>query len=57
MGANLETAYNAALAVHNALLDAEGIAPTYYQSNTYAHEAAHVDASTSNFANDHTVEF
>ena len=57
MGVNLETAYNAALAVHNALLDAEGIAPTYYQSNTYAHEAAHVDASTSNFANDHTVEF
>ncbi len=57
MGVNLETAYNAALAVHNALLETEGIASTYYKSSTYGYEAAHADTNTKNFANDHTVEF
>lgn len=57
MGKQIETAYNAALGVHNALLNAEGLAPTYYQSNTYAHEAAVASSATSNFASDNTNLF
>ena len=57
MGANLETAYNAALAVHNAVLETEGLAPTYFQSNTYANEATSVSTNTGNFADDHVSTF
>ena len=51
-GVNLENAYNETLKVHNSILDAEGIAPTFYQSNTFANAAA--NTQTSDFASDVT---